>query len=288
MRWPSSSKNSVKKLMTLTVKAFMQIQILLGRIGVFILGPAYFLFIRMMGYRVRDLKDLRETCDQAFREHRGPWIICANHLTMVDSMILTYAMLSLFRHLTNFRSIPWNLPERDNFQRNPILAVLCYLAKCIPVNRGGSREEMRKTLDKCDYVLSLGQNILIFPEGGRSRTGRVNREGYSYGVGRFVREFEQCRVMCIYLRGDGQHTFGSLPRFGERFTMKIEVFTPQRSEVSGLRAQREYAGQIVGRLAEMEEDYFASSGKRCDRPYGSREGRKEPGCPVHQPRLHVR
>lgn len=274
--------------MTFATKASLQLQVLLGRMGVFVLGPAYFFFIRMMGYRVRDLKGLRDACDRAFREHRGPWIICANHLTMVDSMILTYAMLSLLRHVTDFRIVPWNLPERDNFQRNPILAVLCYLAKCIPVNRGGSREGMRKTLDKCDYVLRLGQNLLIFPEGGRSRTGRVNREGYSYGVGRFVREFEQCRILCLYLRGDGQRTFGGMPRFGERFTMKMEVFTPQRATGGGLRAQREYAGQIVERLAEMEEDYFAACGERCDRSDGSCESREEPGCPVHRPRLHIR
>jgi len=274
--------------MTFAAKALLQLQYFLGRIGVFVVGPAYFFFIRMMGYRVRDLKALREACGREFRRHRGPWIVCANHLTMVDSMILTYAMFSLFRHMTDFQRIPWNLPERDNFQRNPILAVLCYFAKCIPINRGGSRDEMRQTLEKCDYVLGLGQNLLIFPEGGRSRTGRVDREGYSYGVGRFIREFENCRVMCLYLRGDSQHTFGSMPRFRERFTMKMDVFKPEKLASGGLRAQREYAGQIIRRLAEMEEDYFASRGERCDRFDGSREDREEPGCSIHQPRLHIR
>lgn len=266
----------------------MQLQYFVGRIGVLIVGPAYFLFIRMMGYRVRDLRPLREACGRVFRAHRGPWIICANHLTMVDSMILTYAMFSLVRHVTDFQRIPWNLPERDNFQRNPFLAVLCYLAKCIPINRGGRRDELRKTLDKCDYVLGLGQNLLIFPEGGRSRTGRVNREDYSYGVGRFLSGFEQGRVMCLYLRGDRQHTFGGMPRFRERFTMKMDVFKPEKPASGGLRAQRDYAGQIIERLAEMEEDYFASRGERCNRSDGSRKQGKEPGCPIHQPRLHIR
>jgi 1-acyl-sn-glycerol-3-phosphate acyltransferase len=274
--------------MTFTAKALLQLQNFLGRIGVFIVAPAYFLFIRMMRYRVRDLDALRKACGREFREHRGPWIVCSNHLTMVDSMILTYAMFSLSRHVTDFQRIPWNLPERDNFQRNPVLAVLCYFAKCIPINRGGSRDEMRKTLEKCDYVLGLGQNLLIFPEGGRSRTGRVNREGYSYGVGRFVREFENGRVMCLYLRGDHQHTFGRMPRFRECFTMKMDVFKPERLASGGLRAQREYAGQIIKRLVEMEEDYFASRRERCDRFDGSREDREEPGCSIHQPRLHIR
>ncbi len=41
---------------------------------------------------------------------------------------------------------------------------------------------------------------MIFPEGGRTRTGRVDTEGFSYGVGRFVKEFPDLKVMCLYLR----------------------------------------------------------------------------------------
>ncbi len=97
-------------------------------------------------------------------------------------------MASLGGHILRFRRVPWNLPERDNFQRNIFLAVLCYLAKCLPVNRGGSREELQRLLEKCRRVLDWGQSLLIFPEGGRSRTGRVDRENFSYGVGRFLDE----------------------------------------------------------------------------------------------------
>jgi 1-acyl-sn-glycerol-3-phosphate acyltransferase len=270
------------------VKRFMQLQDVMGRIGVFILGPLYFIFMRAMGYRVRNLKAIREACHSEFRKHDGPWVICANHLTMVDSMILTYGMFSLYRHFSDFRRLPWNLPERNNFQRNVILAVLCYFAKCIPVSRGGDRDEMKKTLDRCDYVLSHHQNLLIFPEGGRSRSGRVDREGFSYGVGRFVKEFENCRILCIYLRGDRQKTFGSMPGFRERFTMKVEVLDPERPNFNGLRAQREYAGQIVRRLAEMEEEHFASCRERHRGSEGTGKQGEEPGCSFHQPRLHSR
>ena len=67
---------------------------------------------------------------------------------------------------------------------------------------------------------------MIFPEGGRSRTGRVNRENFSYSVGRFLDENPNCRVMLVYLRGDGQETWGLMPRLGEHFTMNVEVFDP--------------------------------------------------------------
>ena len=108
----------------------------------------------------------------------------------------------------------------------------------------------------------FNQPLLIFPEGGRSRTGRVNTEGFSYGVGRFIKDFENCKVMCIYLRGDGQHTYGLIPRFGERFTANVEVLQLQLTNENGLRAQRNYAEQIVNCLAKMEEDYFTTYRQR--------------------------
>lgn len=254
--------------------------------AIFVCAPLYFVAIRLLGYQVRDLKKIREECRLAFKNHEGPWLICANHLTMIDSMILTYAMASLGTHFFRYRRLAWNLPERDNFQRSWVLAVLCYLAKCIPVNRGGDRGKMKEVFEKCTRLLRQGQNLMIFPEGGRSRTGRVDTENYSYGVGRFCMEVEECRVMCIYLRGDGQVSYGMIPKPGERFTMSIEVFTPERPAASGLRAQRDYAGQVIHRLARMEEAYFDNSGQRhcgSDRP--GKQG-EEQGYTLPQPRLY--
>jgi 1-acyl-sn-glycerol-3-phosphate acyltransferase len=195
---------------------------------------------------------------------------------MIDSFILGYATFSLGQHIAGYNKLPWNLPERRNFQSNIILAVLCYLAKCIPIDRGGSREKIKKTLDKCVYLLCNGHNIMIFPEGGRSRTGRINKESFSYGVGRFVKDVEDCKVMCIYMRGRKQDRYSAIPAWGEKFSVQIEVFSPEHIEGSGLRVQREYATQIIERLAQMEEKYFAlrreryrgfeRAGKRGEKP----------------------
>ncbi len=234
---------------------FLQLQDLLGRITIIFIAPMYFLVIRILFYRVYDLQKIRRQCAEEFSRHKGPWIICANHLTMIDSFILSYAVFSLRQHCSDYRKLPWNLPERSNFQSNIILAVLCYLAKCIPVDRGGPREKTKKTLDKCIYLMRHNHNIMIFPEGGRSRTGRVNKDGFSYGIGRFVKEVENCRIMCIYLRGDKQESYSIIPTWGERFTARVEVFKPVAVE-GGLRAQREYAAQIIKQLVQMEERYF--------------------------------
>ncbi len=267
-------------------KTLLSCQYALGRTAVFVLAPFVYLAVRLFGYRVRDLRAIREKCGRYFKEHDGPWIICANHLTNIDSVILAYAIAPMQRYMFRFRILPWNLPERANFQRNIFSTIMCYLVKCIPVSRGGDREEMKTVLEKCIYLLGRGQALLIFPEGGRSRTGRINPENVSYGVGRFVQNFENCKVMCIYLRGDGQDQYSDIPRLGERFSISVDVLTPKRTELNGLRAQRHYAEMIINHLAHMEEAYFASRRQRHSGLDASLCKRKEREYPLHETRFH--
>jgi 1-acyl-sn-glycerol-3-phosphate acyltransferase len=263
------------------------IQQSVGRIAVFLVVPLTCLVLRLMGYRIRELRRIRRECLRYFEEHKGPWLVCANHLTLIDSFILGWAMISPFRYVADYRLLPWNLPEQKNFNRNFLDTIFCYLAKCVPVNRGGDRTAMKRALEKCDYLLEKGQVLMVFPEGGRSRTGRVDTENFSYGVGRFVQTFEDLKIMCIYIRGDGQDTYSSFPRLGECFTVSVDVFTPERLEKNGLRAQRDYATQIIRRLSHMEEQYYAHRQRHSGFNRPSKQG-KEPGCAVYRPDFHAR
>ena len=264
------------------------VQELVGRIAVILIAPLYIFYLRfIMGYRIRDMKRLRREWKDLLREHEGPWLICPNHLTMIDSLIATHGILSLPDHIYRFERVPWNLPERKNFQRWLALTVLCYLAKCLPISRGGDREEMIKTMAACHDLLEAKQHLLIYPEGGRSRTGRINEENYSYGIGRFIAEHPDCRILCVYLRGDHQETYTNFPERGDRFTMMIRAFVPVRTAMTGLRAQRDYAGQVIQQLSRMEEDYFASHRQRHCRFNDTREPEQEPGQTLSRPRIHA-
>src|SRR5512138_3588187 len=127
---------------------FLRLQDVLGRLAIFFLAPFYFMLAHAFFYRVRNLREIRRQCKQEFAEHKGPWIVCANHLTMIDSFILSYVSFSFWQHIAHYKKLSWNLPERRNFQSNIFLAALCYLSKCIPVDRGGSREKMKLVLDQ--------------------------------------------------------------------------------------------------------------------------------------------
>ena len=272
--------------MTRKSRMLLHLQNFTGRVAILIIAPLYFLASKIFFYRVRNLKDIRRRCAAEFAKHKGGWLICSNHLTMIDSFILSYAMFSLGRHITHYGKLPWNLPERNNYKHNIFLAVLCYLSKCIPIHRGGSRDAMKESMDKCIYLLKHGGTIMIFPEGKRSRTGRVDQEGFSYGVGRFIKHLEDCKVMCIYLRGDKQDNYSVIPAWGEKFSVHMEVFQPQPAEGSELRVQREYARQIIERLAQMEEAYFALRRKRCGGFEGTGELGKKQGFALSKKNPH--
>ncbi|MBN1663655.1 MAG: 1-acyl-sn-glycerol-3-phosphate acyltransferase [Deltaproteobacteria bacterium] len=252
----------------------LSFQYYLGWVSAFLLAPLMYLLIRLVGYRIRNVGKIRKYCLERFKAHRGPWIICANHLTMIDSIILVYALAPFYYFPINYRLLPWNLPERANFRKNTLLTVLTYLTKCIPVSRGGSRKDAKAVLDKCLYLLGKNQPVLIFPEGGRTRTGRVDVENFSYGVGYFIEHCAKAKVLCLYLRGDHQDEYSNLPQWGEHFTAGAEVLEPVHTELSGLRAQRAYAEQIVKQLARMEESHFAFRSHRSGSPAESKEQMK--------------
>ncbi len=242
------------------VRTALALQRMMGRFWYFLIGPLSYAVMWLAGYRIRDVKNFRRQIQTYFEAHPGPWLICANHLTLIDSAIIAYALAPVYGYMLNYQMLPWNVPEQTNFQRNIFSTVFCYLAKCIPIRRRGSREQVRQCLDKCIHLLNQGELLTIFPEGTRSRSGRVDFQNITYGVGRFLTSVPDCRVLCIYLRGERQETYSDFPCIGERFYIQADVLRP-RSDDKGIRAQRTFALQIIAKLAEMEQRYFAVRGQ---------------------------
>jgi len=195
---------------------------------------------------------------RAYREIQaadGPLLICANHLTMIDSMIIAWALGSPLFYVRNYAALPWNVPEQRNFASTPLRRALAYVSKCLPIRRGGSRDAVADTLARFRQVVARGDTGLLFPEAGRSRTGRVEVERAAYGVGRIVKSVPDCRVLCVYLRGEAQQGYSDLPARGDRIHVSLAMLEP-KSDHAGLRGSRDVARQIAARLAEMEQDHF--------------------------------
>lgn len=209
----------------------------------------------IFGWRIEGVSETRREYRRLRRESDAPILVCANHLTKIDSALIGWALGGAFFYLRDFGALPWNLPAREHFAFSWWARVAVYLLKCIPIQRGGSREDIARVLTKLSWLLSRRDVGLVFPEGGRSRTGRVDVETAAYGVGRIVRGLPGCRVVCVYLRGNSQESWSDLPRRGDTFYAAVRSFEP-KSDRSGLRASVDVANQIMRKLSEMERSYF--------------------------------
>ena len=210
-----------------------------------------------VGYRILQLRQIRKRYRELVRSAKGPVLVCPNHLTMIDSAILNWSLAPVWSYLRSFKIFSWNLPEKTNFYKNPVLRAMCYFGSCIPIERGGNRDSIRKALNKVIYLLQKGYIVTVFPEGKRSRNGRIDTKEFSYGVGRLVTMVKGCKVLCVYLRSHRQEKHSSIPPRGSRFYLSMKLIQPE-SMHSGLRATRDIAAQIIEQLHLMEQSYFAA------------------------------
>ena len=206
-------------------------------------------------WRIEGTAETRRVFAQQRQDSKSPILVCGNHLTMLDSALIAWALAGPSRFLRDYGSLPWNTPERDNFASTWWKRVAVYLIKCVPIERGGDRRAVGAVLNKLVWLMKRGEVALVFPEGGRSRVGRVDTEAVTYGVGRIVKALPGCRVVCVYLRGENQESWSALPRRGDRFQVQAEAFEP-KTDQKGMRGSLDINRQILTRLAKMEQRHF--------------------------------
>ncbi len=229
-----------------------------------IVAPIAFFWARVVKrLSVRDADTVRARFAELMNAEPGPVLICSNHLTLLDTIIIVWALAPLPSYLWHYSRFPWSVPEKANFS-TWFWRVASFLGKCVYVTRGGPREEVKRTLEKIAYLLRSGELVSIFPEGGRSRTERVDTENFTYGVGQIAQAVPEARVLCIYLRGRMQDGYTDSPHTGDEYSVTLEMLHP-RTEATGLRGARDLATQIIHKLADMEDRYFADR-ERSGRP----------------------
>ena len=238
------------------------LQSLLVRVAGPITIPVIGLAMRVFyGFKYHDLKEIRRRFRAELKANPGPVLIASNHLTFVDSPILTWGLAPMWWYVIHSAKVPWNTPERRNFANSRMTRIMAYLYKCLPITRGGDRKAVTLVLDKLGHLMQQGQIVLMFPEARRSRTTRIDRTHAAHGVGRLVKSVPGARVLCVYLRGDHQEEFSFLPVKGETFHLGTSWLEPA-SEKTGLRGSVEITDQILTRLEDMEAEYFTSHGRQ--------------------------
>jgi len=91
-----------------------------------------------------------------------PCIFMANHVSNLDPPIL-------------FPLLPFRTAFflKRSLMKIPILGLGMRLADFIPVDRDGRSESARQSVELANQVLASGVNISTFPEGTRSRSGKL-------------------------------------------------------------------------------------------------------------------
>jgi 1-acyl-sn-glycerol-3-phosphate acyltransferase len=95
---------------------------------------------------------------------KGPAIIAANHFSHLDGLLINAVSIYARRRSVVF------LAAADVYNSNRAFRIMCDLVNCIPVKRD---ENDRAALLKTIRVLRQGNLFGIFPEGQRSRDGRI-------------------------------------------------------------------------------------------------------------------
>ncbi|HEX4048946.1 MAG TPA: 4'-phosphopantetheinyl transferase superfamily protein [Elusimicrobiota bacterium] len=218
------------------------------------------------GYRLPD--DIRELRAELWRKldaHDGPVIWAANHLTLIDSFLVYWALFPLSRSLED-RRIPWSTPEYTNYYRlggpwkSSFIRGLLYLCRCIPFLRGGedaAAEAFRQNaFDKCVWLLREGAAVFVYPEAGRSRSGWFEARRPKDFLGKLALEVPSAKFLCVYMRAETQLGTTVRPPEGDRFRLEVDLIDGARP---GETNPREISQRLFDRLADLQREWWEGS-----------------------------
>jgi len=159
------------------------------------------------GWKVRTIHRDRIKSNQAY-------VLAANHTSIADIVLL----------FTLFRQFKW-VSKRENFNI-PFLGWNMWLSNYIPLVRGDG-ESTRRMLERCRTFLREGMSIMMFPEGTRSRDGRV--KPFKHGAFTLAHE---TGVPVVPIAIHGGHAL--IPKHGTTFAataeLTVEVLDPIPSD----------------------------------------------------------
>lgn len=159
-----------------------------------------------------------EILGETIRDPRKPYVVVSNHQSHADIPIIS--------------RLPWEMKwvAKAELFKIPVAGWMMRLAGDIPVDRGNKRSRANVLIKAREY-LQQKCSVMFFPEGTRSRDGRMLP--FTDGAFRIAIK-EQVPILPLVIEG----TQNALPKntwkFGKPSTIRLKVLNP--IETIGLKA----------------------------------------------------
>ncbi|MEY3424409.1 MAG: hypothetical protein RLZZ285_1134 [Actinomycetota bacterium] len=176
----------------------------------------------------------------------GPAILCANHISFLDSVfLLTYSPRNM--------SVVGKSEYMDSFKTRWLFTKI----GMIPLDRSGG-ENATAAMASVEAVLSRGELFGIFPEGTRSRDGRLYKG--RTGAARLALKFG-CPVFPVGITGTSEIMKPDtvMPKFGKHCKIVIgEPIDTQKylSRVDSPEVLRELTDEIMVRIQALTKQEY--------------------------------
>jgi phosphopantetheinyl transferase (holo-ACP synthase)/1-acyl-sn-glycerol-3-phosphate acyltransferase len=215
-----------------------------------------------------DIDAIRTELWKKLDAHDGPVIWAANHLTLIDSFLIYWAIVPRSR-AAEHRLMPWSTPEYTNYYKlggkwkSAFIRGLLYTVRCIPFLRGGEDAESeafrQKAYDKCVWVLREGGAVFVYPEAGRSRSGWFEAKRPKDFLGKMCLDVPNAKILCVYMRADDQIGTTVRPPEGSVFRVKCDLIDGARP---GETNPRDVSQRMFDKIAELQNEWW----KDCPLP----------------------
>ncbi len=168
-------------------------------------------------------------------ERKEAYVMVSNHQSLIDILLL----FRVFRHFK------W-VSKIENF-RVPVVGWNMSLNRYIKLKRG-DRKSVKEMLAQCKKTLSKGSSIMMFPEGTRSKDGKL--QNFKPGSFQLAKETHR-PILPIVIEGAAK----ALPKRGftlsGKHRIKIRILDPIPYE--------EFANQSVAELTGKARDIIAGA-----------------------------